>query len=84
MKATISKWGNSCGVRIPARVADDLKLAPGSEVEISQEGRSIKIVPVKQSNEPEFSLKELLAGVSEENIHGEIPASGAVGREVIE
>ena len=84
MKATISKWGNSCGVRIPARLADDLNLAPGSEVEISHEGRPIRIVPVEQAKVPEYSLKDLLAGITKENIHGETLVGGAVGREVIE
>jgi len=39
-KVKIGKSGNSLIVRIPARIADFLKLEPGSEVFISPEGRN--------------------------------------------
>jgi antitoxin component of MazEF toxin-antitoxin module len=34
MKATIQKWGDSLGIRIPKVIAMDLGLVNGSEVEL--------------------------------------------------
>lgn len=34
----VAKWGNSLAIRIPAAVAEALRLQPGDEVEIRVEG----------------------------------------------
>ncbi|MBI2382778.1 MAG: AbrB/MazE/SpoVT family DNA-binding domain-containing protein [Gammaproteobacteria bacterium] len=81
MKAKVSKWGNSIGVRVPASIAADVGLAPGAEVEIVAEGRAIKIVPFSPRR---FTLKALLEGLKKENLHGETSIGRAVGAEVIE
>ncbi|TVR34736.1 MAG: AbrB/MazE/SpoVT family DNA-binding domain-containing protein [Spirochaetaceae bacterium] len=66
MKATIQKWGNSLGVRIPGFIAKDLSLEHGSSVEIMEEGNKIIIQPKKTRG-----LKEALELITEENIHKE-------------
>lgn len=81
MKATAAKWGNSVGVRIPASVASDLGIRPGSELRVTRVGRSIRIVP---STRPRHSLKALLAGISKRNLHGETGMGEAVGAELID
>ena len=77
MQATIQKWGNSLGVRIPSFIAKELFLKNGSSVEILEEGDRIIIQPSKKK-----TLKEVLELITEENLHEEqfsIPA----GKEIL-
>ena len=76
MKATIQKWGNSLGVRIPSMMAKDLMLENGSEVELIEEADKIIIQPKKT-----LRLDDLLAVINETNLHGEIEANGTYGNE---
>jgi len=66
MQATIQKWGNSLGVRIPSFIAKDLSLKNGSSVEIIEEDNKIIIQTSKKK-----TLKEILELVTPENIHEE-------------
>jgi len=63
MKVKIQQWGNSLGIRIPKAYTHDVHLCKGSVVEISKAKGKLVIIPVE---EPEFSLKELLSGITEE------------------
>jgi antitoxin MazE len=76
MKATIQKWGNSLGVRIPSIMAKDLMLQNGSEVELIEEADKIIIQPQKA-----WRLETLLNAIDETNIHDEVEASGPIGNE---
>jgi antitoxin MazE len=78
MRARIQKWGNSLALRIPRAFAKEAHLEPNSEVEVSLVEGKLILVPV----EPEPTLDDLLAGITEENIHREIETGPAVGREV--
>lgn len=78
MKVQIQKWGNSLALRIPKSFAVESKIEQGSTVEISLESGKIIVFPIV---EQEFSLDELLAKVTPENLHGEIDTSASVGRE---
>ena len=66
MQATIQKWGNSLGIRIPSLIAKDLALKNGSSVEILEEDSRIIIQASKKK-----TLKEILELVTAENIHSE-------------
>ena len=66
MQATIQKWGNSLGIRIPSFIAKDLALKNGSSVEIIEEDDRIIIQASKKK-----SLQEILELVTDENIHSE-------------
>ena len=79
MRVQIQKWGNSLALRIPKSFAVESKIEQGSTVEISLESGKIIVLPVAR---PEFSLAELLAQVTTENLHGEIDTGHPVGREV--
>jgi len=59
---SVSKWGNSLGVRIPKEVASQLGLRNGSPVEVVAEQGRIVISPRR----PRFTLDELLANVTPE------------------
>ncbi len=76
MKATVQKWGNSLGVRIPSIMAKDLMLENGSEVELIEESDKIIIQPKRRRR-----LNDLLQAINESNIHEEIEFNGPYGSE---
>lgn len=78
MRSTIQQWGNSLAVRIPKPFAEETGLGRRSEVELSMVDGNIVISPLRQ---PCPSLEELLAQVSEENLHSEVDTGPAVGKE---
>jgi antitoxin MazE len=76
MRTRVQKWGNSLALRIPQTVAVEAGLTPGSPVELSLvEGRLI-VTPAH-----EVVLEDLLAGVTPDNLHGEVETGGALGGE---
>jgi len=78
MLAKVQKWGNSLARRIPKAFAVDAQIDSDSLVEISLVEGTIVITPVSDT---EWTLDELLAGVSDDNIHGEVDTGAAVGVE---
>jgi len=79
MKITVSKWGNSLAIRIPKTFAKEAMIEQGSEVDISIKDGKLVISPVRKRL---FVLKDLLALISDENIHGEVDFGDRTGREV--
>jgi antitoxin MazE len=77
MEATVRKWGNSLGVRIPNLLVRELSLKDGSLVDINERGKEIIIKPVKKNR-----LSEMLSNINENNIHNEIETGGPVGKEI--
>lgn len=75
MQTIVQKWGNSLGFRIPSLWAKDNNVKNGSKIEVIAEKGKITIVPQKKS------LDDMLSMVTEENIHSEISAGCAVGKE---
>lgn len=73
------KWGNSLAVRIPKVIGTECGIEENSSVEITLRGKNIIITPVKK----EYSLEELLAGVTKDNIHSEFDTGRPVGREAL-
>ena len=78
MKTRVQKLGNGLAVRILKPIAAQLGLANQSAVEFSLRGTELVITPVKH---PDLKLSDLLAGVTEENLHGEIDTGTSVGKE---
>jgi len=79
MRTQIQKWGNSLALRIPRSFATESKIAEGSVVNMSiVEGKLI----IEPASEPTYTLDELLAGVTKQNIHAEIDTGSPVGKEV--
>ena len=78
MKVQIQKWGNSLALRIPKSFAIESKISQGATVDVSIENGKIIVFPVAE----EFSLDDLLAKVTPENLHGEIDTGNPVGDEV--
>jgi antitoxin MazE len=78
MKTRVQKWGNSLALRIPKSFAAEVGLDPNSSVEMSLRDGKLIVVP---SDKPRFTLRQLLAQVSEENLHHEVDTGPAVGGE---
>ena len=78
MQARIQKWGNSLAVRIPKPFALEVGLEQNSLVAVSIEEGKLLLEPIK----PSYSLEELLAGVTKNNMHHEVETGPAVGNEV--
>ena len=79
MKVQVQKWGNSLALRIPKSFAQEIEIEQGSVVDLSLEKGEIVIRPV--DDEPEYTLDQLLARVTKDNIHGEVDTGKARGRE---
>jgi antitoxin MazE len=78
MQVQIQKWGNSLALRIPKSLAVDSRIQQGSVVELSLVEGKLVVVPVRGKA---YKLDDLLAGVTDENRHGEIDTGGTVGGE---
>jgi antitoxin MazE len=79
MKTRVQKWGNSLALRIPKSFADEIGLAQNSSVQLMLKEGSLVIVPEAVR---EWTLEELLAGVTEDNIHREWEIAPAQGDEI--
>jgi len=79
MQARIQKWGNSLALRIPKTFAIEARLEEDAVVDIALVEGQIIIKPIAA---PEWTLEELLAGVTRNNIHREIETGSKVGKEL--
>ncbi len=77
MRARIAKWGNSLGVRIPKVLAREAGLDEGTDVEVKVSGRNLVLMPAQ----PQYTLDELVAGITPENRHGETDWGLPAGKE---
>jgi antitoxin MazE len=79
MQVKVQQWGNSLALRIPRTYAKDIKLHKGSVIDLSESEGKLIIKPVE---EPGHTLRQLLAGVTKENIHHEVDTGIPVGNEI--
>ena len=79
MKTRLQRWGNSLGLRIPKVLAQQAAIQAGSIVELTIDPRRRLIMePVPG---PSYQLEDLLAGVTDDNLHRELETGAARGRE---
>ncbi len=79
MRSRIQKWGNSLALRIPKSFANETGLQKESPVEISLEDGKLVIAPVR-THKP--TLKQLLAKITDDNLHRETDTGPASGSEI--
>ncbi|MBP8252600.1 MAG: AbrB/MazE/SpoVT family DNA-binding domain-containing protein [Herpetosiphon sp.] len=79
METSIQKWGNSLAIRIPKAFADALGISDNGMVNLTMADGKLTIAPIQK---PQFTLDSLLAGVTDDNIHGEYDIGEAQGQEV--
>jgi antitoxin MazE len=77
MQTQVGKWGNSLAIRIPGPYAKDLGLVDGMEIDVTPVQGGLLLRAPKMS----YTLDELVAQITAENIHGETDWDPAVGRE---
>lgn len=78
MQTKVQKWGNSLAVRIPKSFVLEVGLADDMPVDLSLVDGKLVVTPLVR---PEFTLDELLAQVTDENLHQEIDTGEPVGAE---
>lgn len=79
MHIQVQKWGNSLAIRIPKSFAKQINVQQGSFVDLFTDKGKLIAKPV---DEKEYSLEELLSGVTEQNLHSEIDTGDAIGKEI--
>jgi antitoxin MazE len=79
MIVQLAKWGNSLAVRIPAAYAKEIGAADNTKAELTIEGATLVLRPL--SDEPQFDLDVLVAGITDDNRHEEVETGPALGAE---
>lgn len=78
MKTRVQKWGNSLALRIPRSFAHEVGLQNQTPVEVALADGKLVISPVTR---PDPTLEQLLAGVTDENLHREVAPGSSAGNE---
>jgi len=78
MQLTVKKWGNSASIRIPAAIMEAAQLKLDDPVDVREEGGRIIIEPLAHKT---YDIEDLLAGITADNLHAEIPVGSAMGNE---
>jgi antitoxin MazE len=78
MRTKVQKWGNSFAIRIPKAFTSEVQLKNNSLVEISIVKGKIIVTPIPA---PTWTLDEMLAGITKDNLHDEVDTGFAVGKE---
>ena len=79
MKTRIQKWGNSLALRIPKSFAAEVGIQKETSVDVSLADGKIVVTPVSQ---PKPTLEQLLAKITEDNLHNEVDTGPAAGNEI--
>ena len=80
MEAVIRKWGNSPAVRLNVAAMKAAAFEIEQHVTIKATKGRIVIEPSKTLD---FTLEDLVAGITRQNVHGEVDFGGSVGREAL-
>ena len=79
MQTRVKKWGSSLGVRIPRGLAEEVGLGAGTEVSLSAKDGQLVVKPAAPAR---LSLDDLLAGISEGNLHSSVDTGSVDGAEI--
>jgi len=79
MIATIQKWGNSQGIRLPKVLLDDLNMYEGNKVEIL---RQDNVIIIKSAAQKRQTIQELFAGYDDDYTPEEIDWGKPAGSEI--
>jgi len=77
--ATVQKWGNGLGIRVPRAVADQVRLGDGSQIEFDTSGGLLTIRPKRRRR---YTLAGLLSASRGRRAHRELDRDKPVGREI--
>lgn len=79
MRARVQKWGNSLALRIPRSFAEEAMIHEGCTIDMSLEDGVILVRAVRPRP---WQLDELVAGITDENLHDEWDSGPAAGGEM--
>ena len=80
MEAVIRKWGNSPAVRLNVAAMKAAAFEIEQHVTIKATKGRIVIETVEKLD---FKLEDLVAGITRQNVHGEVKVGEPVGREAL-
>ena len=75
-----AQWGNSIGIRIPRSLAKRKGIDVNTAVEVNETDEGVIIKPIGKK---EYSMEELVRGITPQNRHSEADFGSPVGRELI-
>ncbi|MDO8950936.1 MAG: AbrB/MazE/SpoVT family DNA-binding domain-containing protein [Actinomycetota bacterium] len=78
MKTKVQKWGNSLAVRIPKTFAEEVGLKDDTSIEMRLVKGGLLLAPTAEWTP---SLDEMLATVTDSNLHDEVETGPAQGSE---
>lgn len=79
MRSQVSRWGNSLAVRLPQQIVKSAGLKEGETLELDVAGGVVHLRPAR----PSYSLNQLLAGITKDNLPDESFDDGPKGRELL-
>ncbi len=79
MEGVIRKWGNSPALRLSAALMKEAQLSVDQKVSVRVQRNKIIIEPMVA---PEYRIEDLVAGITESNLHQETDFGQPVGKEV--
>ncbi len=77
MVTSVQRWGNSLAIRIPKAFAAQAQLSENSDVEIALEGDRIVVTRASR----QWTLRQLVQGITPANLHREIRWGDRTGKE---
>lgn len=80
MITRLRKWGNSLGLRIPKAFAEEARIGASSEVDLSLRQGRLVVIPIRRR---EFTLNDLVSGITPKNRHEAVDLGEAAGRELL-
>jgi antitoxin MazE len=80
MGATVRKWGNSLGIRVPKSIAEQVRLGEGTEVDFDTAGGVLTVRPRRARR---HTLAQLLARAKGPSPYRHLDKDGPVGRELL-
>jgi antitoxin MazE len=78
MVATVARWGNSLAIRLPQHLAKEIHLTEGVEVDLVVIDGNLIIKPRIRKR---YTLEDLIAAITPENLHTEVESGLVVGNE---
>ncbi len=70
---TLTKWGNSIGIRIPSAIIKEAHLAPGEELEIRADEKGVlTLIPIKNQQESWLEKFNAVADSDTEETHMDV------------
>lgn len=79
-EVSISKWGNSQGLRIPKEIIESLKIKVGDKVRVFIENNRVIIEPIQKKKE--YTIDELVAKIPDDYVKEPELMTTPMGKEI--